>query len=163
MVGRSATLAHWFQLISGIPVDGIMKYSIPEEKEDYLIPKPTSTAETDMVIDPQLLSDSQQTESTAVEMKSNIRLFPPPLFSRQSVPHSYKFVVSLRCACDRTHTARSFKANTASIVSTTLDESTGEEKKRLINRMRWKGYGPASVYYTDKDVGDSCDWMYTVL
>ncbi|KAH8106055.1 RNA polymerase III transcription factor IIIC subunit-domain-containing protein [Cristinia sonorae] len=118
-----------------LDVDGIMKYSIPEEKEDYLIPKPTSTAETDMVIDPQLLSDSQQTESTAVEMKSNIRLFPPPLFSRQSVPHNYNF-----------------KANTASIVSTTLDESTGEEKKRLINRMRWKGYGPASVYYTDKDV-----------
>ena len=34
-----------------------------------------------------------------------------------------------------------------------VDEETGEEKKRLINRMRWKGYGPISVAYADKNVG----------
>ena len=38
------------------------------------------------------------------------------------------------------------------MVSTTVDEDTGEEKKRLINRMRWKGYGPASIMFTDASV-----------
>lgn len=38
------------------------------------------------------------------------------------------------------------------MVSTTVDEGTGEEKKRLINRMRWKGYGPASIMFTDANV-----------
>jgi hypothetical protein len=36
--------------------------------------------------------------------------------------------------------------------STTLDEETGEEKKRMINRMRWKGYGPASIMFSDENV-----------
>ena len=38
------------------------------------------------------------------------------------------------------------------MVTITLDEETGEEKKRLINRMRWKGYGPASIMFTDSAV-----------
>ena len=38
------------------------------------------------------------------------------------------------------------------MVSTTVDEDTGEEKKRLINRMRWKGYGPASIMFGDANV-----------
>jgi general transcription factor 3C polypeptide 5 (transcription factor C subunit 1) len=38
------------------------------------------------------------------------------------------------------------------MVSTTVDEETGEEKKRLINKMRWKGYGPASIAFTDPTV-----------
>lgn len=42
--------------------------------------------------------------------------------------------------------------NTASIISTTTDDVTGEERTRLINRMRWKGYGPVSLYYADKEV-----------
>ncbi len=46
----------------------------------------------------------------------------------------------------------SYKANTASIVATTVDEETGEEKKRLINRMRWKGFGPIAINYADKEV-----------
>lgn len=36
--------------------------------------------------------------------------------------------------------------------SATLDEETGEEKKRMINRMRWKGYGPASIMFSDENV-----------
>lgn len=47
---------------------------------------------------------------------------------------------------------RSFKANPASIVSTTVDDETGEEKKRMINRMRWKGYGPATIMFSDSHV-----------
>jgi hypothetical protein len=39
--------------------------------------------------------------------------------------------------------------------STTLDEETGEEKKRMINKMRWKGYGPASIMFSDENVKTS--------
>ena len=46
----------------------------------------------------------------------------------------------------------SFKANPASIVSAVVDEETGEEKKRMINKMRWKGTGPASILFADKSV-----------
>ena len=38
------------------------------------------------------------------------------------------------------------------MISTTVDEETGEERKRLINRMRWKGYGPASIMFADAQV-----------
>lgn len=38
------------------------------------------------------------------------------------------------------------------MVSTSIDEETGEERKRLINRMRWKGYGPASIMFSDAQV-----------
>lgn len=48
--------------------------------------------------------------------------------------------------------AFSFKANTASVKTTVTDEETGEERKRMINRMRWKGYGPASVMFSDMKV-----------
>jgi hypothetical protein len=46
------------------------------------------------------------------------------------------------------------------MVSTTVDEETGEEKKRLINRMRWKGYGPASIMFTDPMVHS--EYYYSV-
>ena len=39
-----------------------------------------------------------------------------------------------------------------SVPTTVVDEETGEEKKRLINKMRWKGYGPATIMYTDTEV-----------
>ena len=48
--------------------------------------------------------------------------------------------------------SRSLKANPSSIVSTTVDEMTGEEKKRLVNRFRWKGYGPATIMFSDANV-----------
>lgn len=37
-------------------------------------------------------------------------------------------------------------------MSTIVDEETGEEKKRLINKMRWKGYGPATIAFADSIV-----------
>ena len=46
----------------------------------------------------------------------------------------------------------SYKANSASVVTTFIDPETGEEKKRLINRMRWKGFGPIAINFTDKGV-----------
>ena len=39
-----------------------------------------------------------------------------------------------------------------SIPTTVVDEETGEEKKRLINKMRWKGYGPAAIMFSDAEV-----------
>ena len=57
------------------------------------------TEEAPMDIDPQLLGDGMNvppvtqsfnsTSATAAK-KSNLRLFPPPLFSRQSIPQNYK-------------------------------------------------------------------------
>jgi hypothetical protein len=38
------------------------------------------------------------------------------------------------------------------MVSTTVNEETGEEKKRLINKMRWKGYGPISIPFAERQV-----------
>jgi general transcription factor 3C polypeptide 5 (transcription factor C subunit 1) len=40
-----------------------------------------------------------------------------------------------------------------SVVTSTVDEETGEEKKRLVNKMRWKGFGPATIMYSDPEVG----------
>ncbi|KAF6762779.1 RNA polymerase III transcription factor IIIC subunit-domain-containing protein [Ephemerocybe angulata] len=113
-------------------VDAITSYKIPAEK-DYqpISPTTNSTSEdVDMNIDPQLGESSSATPPS-----SNLRLFPPPLFSRQTISQSYNF-----------------KANPASILTTTIDEETGEERKRLINKMRWKGYGPASIMFTDTQV-----------
>jgi general transcription factor 3C polypeptide 5 (transcription factor C subunit 1) len=50
------------------------------------------------------------------------------------------------------------------MISTTVDEETGEERKRLINRMRWKGYGPASIMFADVHVPPfSSRWNVEVL
>jgi len=38
--------------------------------------------------------------------------------------------------------------------TTVVDEKTGEEKERLINKGRWKGYGPTSVSFSEKGVGE---------
>lgn len=46
----------------------------------------------------------------------------------------------------------SFKSNSTSILSTSIDEETGEERKRLINKMRWKGYGPVTISFADNVV-----------
>ncbi|KZT13135.1 uncharacterized protein LAESUDRAFT_754139 [Laetiporus sulphureus 93-53] len=113
-------------------VEGILSYRIPPETEDYVIPEDISS----MDIDPRLTEASKE-GSAVPKMKSNLRLFPPPLFSRQSIPQNYNY-----------------KSNPASIVTTVIDEETGEEKKRLINRMRWKGFGPISISFTDKGVPD---------
>ncbi|KAI0786417.1 RNA polymerase III transcription factor IIIC subunit-domain-containing protein [Abortiporus biennis] len=115
-------------------VDGILKYNIPEEHEDYVVPV---NAEA-MDIDPQLLAEGEQAPTmSSNKVKSNLRIPPPPLFSRQYLPLNYNY-----------------KANTASIVTTVVDEETGEEKKRMINRMRWKGFGPIAINFSDKEVPD---------
>ncbi|EMD41102.1 hypothetical protein CERSUDRAFT_111679 [Gelatoporia subvermispora B] len=116
--------------MDNMDVEGILGYKIPLEKEDYLIQEDSSAME----IDPQLIGG--ESDSNA-RIKSNLRLFPPPLFSRQTIPQNYNY-----------------KPNTASVVTTVVDEETGEEKKRLINRMRWRGYGPVAINFADKGVPD---------
>ncbi|KAG6832979.1 hypothetical protein H0H92_004863 [Tricholoma furcatifolium] len=126
-------------------VTALQSYVIPEEKGDYTVPVDQASSihmDIDINLDPELTGipprqDIETRETTAPAMKSNLRLFPPPLFSRQNIPQAYNF-----------------KSNTASMVSTSIDEETGEEKKRLINRMRWKGYGPASIMFSDAVVPD---------
>ncbi|KAF5369933.1 hypothetical protein D9758_001240 [Tetrapyrgos nigripes] len=137
-------------------VSSISSYKIPPEKEDYVItneptpspsPKPPQT-DFDMNLDPRLLGEQNSPQTPASNPssalpepvqteKSNLRLFPPPLLSRQTISQAYNF-----------------KANPASIVSVSVDGETGEERKRLINRMRWKGYGPATIAFTDTTVPD---------
>ncbi|EPQ59371.1 hypothetical protein GLOTRDRAFT_70737 [Gloeophyllum trabeum ATCC 11539] len=106
-------------------IEGIRSYTIPEEKEDY-----TTLSMPEVQIDPQLTCEP----GTEPKIVSNLRMFPPPLFSRQSVPQNY-----------------GFKANPMSTVTTFVDDN-GEEKKRLINRTRWKGYGPVSIVFSDPTV-----------
>lgn len=71
------------------PVDSILSYQIPEEKEDFVTVEESSSMDVDIDphIDPQLADGGTKKAS---RMRSNLRLPPPPLFSRQVVPHLYK-------------------------------------------------------------------------
>lgn len=64
----------WVQVIDILPVDAIREYVIPAEKPDY------SNLPTPANVHPDLLPVSP----------GNLRLFPPPLFSRQTIPQAYK-------------------------------------------------------------------------
>ncbi|KAJ4472296.1 RNA polymerase III transcription factor IIIC subunit-domain-containing protein [Lentinula aciculospora] len=133
--------------MDNMDVQAITSYRVPPEKEDYRIASGSLSPQsqlhpvhTAMNIDPQLMEENTIPVTNAVSsskdaFRSNLRLFPPPIFSRQSIAQSYNF-----------------KGNPASIVSTVVNEQTGEEKKRLINRMRWKGYGPATIAFSDANV-----------
>ncbi|EIW82231.1 hypothetical protein CONPUDRAFT_122910 [Coniophora puteana RWD-64-598 SS2] len=133
-------------------VDAIRAFRMPEEKEDYIVPSNYSRISGDAVdksvpIDPQLAGPSIVSASSSTEAaseastsstsatRSNLRLFPPPIFSRQGLPQNYYF-----------------KANPASVKTSVVDEVTGEERTRLVNRQRWKGYGPSTIAYSDPNV-----------
>ncbi len=66
-------------------VEGILKYNIQEEKEDYTV----ADTPPPMDIDP-LLTGSYSGAPMKENIISNLRLPPPPLFSRQGVPHLFK-------------------------------------------------------------------------
>jgi hypothetical protein len=55
------------------------------------VPKPQGP-DIDMNLDPELTGIPHPEPGPEQPMRSNLRLFPPPLFSRQAVPQSYKFV-----------------------------------------------------------------------
>ena len=160
------TLVSFFRLSGSnslylaITVEGIRGYQFPQETEDYTTDDPSAM---DVDIDPQLVGRAHP-EDQHSSQRSNLRLFPPPIFSRQGIPQNYKCVPSLRSAT-RSDTLFyllrpcfglfSFKPNPMSTPTTVVDEKTGEEKERLINKGRWKGYGPTSVSFVEKGVGES--------
>jgi len=67
----------------GVAVEAIRSYTIPDEKEDYVVPIGTSCSDADSCLDE---------EPGEKVMRSNLRLFPPPLFSRQGISQIYKYV-----------------------------------------------------------------------
>lgn len=91
-----------------ILVQGIKSYAFPEEKEDYGIEASASSTglaprhATDPDLDPQLLGLTEDQASTSavipssedpqaepITTLSNLRMFPPPVFSRQLIPMNY--------------------------------------------------------------------------
>jgi general transcription factor 3C polypeptide 5 (transcription factor C subunit 1) len=136
MVNHNSFLrVHPLTLVSFYSVDSIREYVVPVERLDY------SGSPMSSNLHPDLLPTHQ----------SDLRLLPPPLFSRQAIPQAYKCALLLSQSCAPL-IGHSFRANTASVVTSVVDEETGEEKKRMINRMRWKGYGPAAIMFTDAEV-----------
>lgn len=70
-----------------------MSYRISEEKEDYTIAEDIQSMDID--IDPELAGAETSLQLHDPRIKGNLRLPPPPLFSRQAVPHLYKFVCTV--------------------------------------------------------------------
>jgi len=128
-------------------VDGLRSYTIPTEPFNIQVPPSTHAVDTNL--DPELDMSLDRLEGPSYVR--GLRAFPPPLFSRQGIPQGYKCVMAFN-AKFTLKSFLSFRANTASVITTTTDEETGEERKRMINRMRWKGYGPASVMFSDSQV-----------
>ena len=77
-----------------VTVEGIRGYQFPQETEDYTTDDPSAM---DVDIDPQLVGRAHP-EDQHSSQRSNLRLFPPPIFSRQGIPQNYKCVPSLRSA-----------------------------------------------------------------
>lgn len=83
-------------------VEALQAYIIPEERGDYMVPMEGIASGIDMDIDanldPQLTGAAVAASPPRPEsqhllrpaMRSNLRLFPPPLFSRQTIPQAYK-------------------------------------------------------------------------
>ncbi|TDL29471.1 hypothetical protein BD410DRAFT_24170 [Rickenella mellea] len=102
-------------------VQAIKNYTIPTEKEDYTTRTHTSVGEDDHM--------------DGTSERSNLRLPPPPIFSRQGIPQLYNY-----------------KANNMSVLTTVVDPETGEERKRLINKSKWRGYGPSTISFAEQGV-----------
>lgn len=68
-------------------VEAIRTYRIPPEMSEYMVPEFIAN------VDPQLLGSDSLDEGPP--LRSNLRLFPPPIFSRQNVPQPYKYIICL--------------------------------------------------------------------
>ncbi len=75
-----------------ITVEGIRGFQFPREMEDYTTTDDASAMGVD--IDPQLVGRAHP-EAQHSTQRSNLRLFPPPIFSRQGIPQNYKCVPSI--------------------------------------------------------------------
>jgi general transcription factor 3C polypeptide 5 (transcription factor C subunit 1) len=84
-----------------LAVEVLRSYTIPEEKAEYVVPStsqvPDTSMDVDVNLDPQLAGPAnvqlppEAHVTPGATMKSNLRLFPPPLFSRQTIPQGYKY------------------------------------------------------------------------
>ena len=78
---------------------------------------------------------------------------PHPYSRDRRFPISTSAFLIIPCIDDEEiDEGHSYKANNMSVVSTVVDEKTGEERTRLIDKQRWKGYGPATVSFSDAKV-----------
>jgi general transcription factor 3C polypeptide 5 (transcription factor C subunit 1) len=86
----------WFYLYqflssSLVSVQALCSYTIPKENKGHKPPATISNKPADVNLDPQLLGISDTPDNQAA-LSGGLRLFPPPLFSRQAVPQGYKSV-----------------------------------------------------------------------
>ncbi|KAF8341420.1 RNA polymerase III transcription factor IIIC subunit-domain-containing protein [Cantharellus anzutake] len=92
-------------------------FTFEPELEDYVVQEPPSGKEyVEGITEPESPSKWPS--------RSNLRLMPPPILSRQTIPQVYNY-----------------KANPTSIVQTFTDKKTGLEKQRLLNKRRYSGVG----------------------
>ncbi|CEH18499.1 RNA polymerase III transcription factor (TF)IIIC subunit [Ceraceosorus bombacis] len=91
-----------------LDIDAIRQYRIAPEMEDYDVPVEGA-------------DDAMQTEDGPLRVRSNLRMPPPPMFSRLVAPPSYKF-----------------RQNPGSKLKT--DEHG--ESSRFVQKSRWRGFAP---------------------
>ncbi|KAF8592376.1 hypothetical protein K439DRAFT_1655910 [Ramaria rubella] len=108
----------------------IKEFRFGVEKEEYSVSDVSIPT-----LDPVLLQEGQSSTLRNPESFSNLRLMPPPVFSRQGIPQMYNF-----------------KQNPMAIVDISVDEATGQEKKRYINRFRWKSWSVVPISMSEKEV-----------
>ena len=75
-------------------MQALCSYTIPKENKGHKPPTTISNKSADVNLDPQLLAISDTPDSHQAA-HSGLRLFPPPLFSRQAIPQGYKSVIFL--------------------------------------------------------------------
>lgn len=95
MDGGSQILAFSFlHYIDGI-VEALRAYEIQEE--DFRpLQRPTIDANIDSALLPAATSEQPPFSAPdAIETQNSLRLFPPPIFSRQTVPQGYKSVTRI--------------------------------------------------------------------
>ena len=75
-----------------VSVQALCSYTIPsKENKGHKPPATTSNKLADVNLDPQLLGISDTPDNNQAAQNC-LRLFPPPLFSRQAIPQGYKSV-----------------------------------------------------------------------
>jgi hypothetical protein len=116
--------------LSNITVEGIRAYRLSQEMEDYTIDDPSAM---DVDTDPQLVGRTQP-EAQHSTQRSNLRLFPPPIFSRQGISQNYKYVAP-------------GSSNTLIYVTSTVFQFQGEpDVHRYYCRRRENGRGEGETY-----------------
>ncbi|KAG8724936.1 tau 95 subunit of transcription factor TFIIIC [Ceratobasidium sp. 395] len=126
-----------------LDVDAVQSFELEPLRENYGSDQSTPQSSTiadpnhmDMDIDPNLPTTSTTAITKDTVPKSQLKLIPPPLFSRQGIPQHYNL-----------------KQNPMSVIHTTVDPITGEETRRYIHKHRLKGsMAPAAISWENEKV-----------